>query len=122
MLAATRRVPARDAGVSSEGPPPAVDPAAKDSSAAYLAQRVKQAETMDGGTLGPVTNFPPGYGPTYDPTPPFADNNGIAAAPSLDLSGGTLQHATARYGLAAVAQTMRSTTTRLLASLLDIKA
>ena len=58
--------------------------------------------------------------PQYDPTAPFADQNGQVAAPNVDLANEAVQQAIARYEFAANAKVLQ-VGSQLLKSLLDIK-
>ena len=86
----------------------------------YAAQRVDQVDVAGGGTLANVTTASPGYVTQYDPTAPFADKNGLVAAPNVDLANEAVQQITARVDFAANAKVIE-VYSEMMKSLLDIK-
>ena len=107
------------ANASSTGPLPDAANAA-DFPHAYVPQRVVQVDVAGGGTAATVGTVSPSYVPQYDPTAPFADQNGQVAAPNVDLANEAVQQAIARYEFAANAKVLQ-VGSELLKSLLDIK-
>jgi flagellar basal-body rod protein FlgC len=92
--------------------------------AAYVPLQVNQVEqssgSTPGGTAATVTTVSPSFVAQFDPSAPFADQNGLVAAPNVDLASQFIQLLVARYDFAAnakVIQTYADTTK----SLLDIK-
>ncbi len=125
MTAASRRleVSARNVANSlSSGPTENADPQIKASyPAAYTPLRVDQTETAGGGTIANVSPQQPSSVETYDPQAPYADGNGMVAAPNVDLADEAVQQMVARYTFAMNAQVVR-TYSQMMKSLLDIKA
>lgn len=87
--------------------------------AAYSALRVNQTDAAGGGTSATVATITPAT--VYEPTAPFADDNGMVAAPNVDLANELLQLLVARYTFAANAQVIRADA-QMSASLLNITA
>ena len=108
------------ANVRSDGPLPGSANAASFPSA-YVPLRVDQTDAAGGGTSATVTAVSPATVPTYDPTAPYADANGMVASPNVDLANELIQQLLARYTFAANAQVMRADT-QLSAALFDITA
>jgi flagellar basal-body rod protein FlgC len=123
MAAATRRLEvsaANVANMSTNGPMP--DANASDPTrfpAAYVPLRVDQVDVA-GGTAARVTTVSPSYVPTYDPAAPYADKNGMVAAPNVDLANEAVQQITALYTFAANAKVMQ-VESQMMRVLLDIK-
>ena len=90
--------------------------------AAYTPLRVEQTDVVGGGTTRDAQYNDPCDGiPTFDPTAPFANGNGLVAAPNVDLANEIVQTMIARYTFAANAQVIRADA-QMSAALLDIKA
>jgi len=87
--------------------------------AAYSTLRVNQTETVGGGTSATVTTITPATVSLYEPTAPFADDNGMVAGPNVDLANELVQLLVARYTFAANAQVIRGDA-QMSASLLNI--
>ena len=92
--------------------------------AAYVPLQVNQVDqssgSTPGGTAATVTTVSPSFVAQFDPSAPFADQNGLVAAPNVDLASQFIQLLVAKYDFAAnakVIQTYADTTK----SLLDIK-
>lgn len=124
IAAATRRLEVSAGNVAnamSDGPLPSADPAVVATTpAAYTPLRVDQVETGDGGTAAVVSKVSPATVATYDPGAPYADPNGMVAAPNVDLTDEVLQQVIARYTLSMNVQVVR-TYQQMMKSLLDIK-
>jgi flagellar basal-body rod protein FlgC len=124
IAAATRRLEVSASNVAnamSDGPLPSADPAVVASNPpAYTPLRVDQVETGDGGTAAVVSKVSPATVPTYDPGAPYADPNGMVAAPNVDLTDEAMQQVIARYTLSMNMQVVR-TYQQMMKSLLDIK-
>ena len=122
MTAATRRleVAARNvANVRSNGPLPGSD--ASDFPDAFVPGRVDQVEVAGGGTQAQVSPVTPSHVPAYEPGAPYADANGMVAAPNVDLDGQIVEALVARYAFAFNAKVMRASAD-MTKSLLDITA
>ena len=84
MTAASRRLEASArnvANVRSAGPLPSAGAGATAGYAAYVPVRVDQVESA-GGTYANVSSVSPAHVPAYDPTAPYADQNGMVAMPN----------------------------------------
>ena len=92
--------------------------------AAYVPLRVDQVSqssgSTPGGTSATVSAISPSYTAQSDPSAPFANQDGLVAAPNVDLASELVQLATAKYSFIANAKVIQaySETTE---SLLDIK-
>jgi len=123
MAAASRRLEvsaSNIANMSDTGPlPDASTPNAATYPAAYAPKRLDQVEVAD-GTAASVTTVSPSYVPSYDPGAPYADKNGMVAAPNVDLANEIVQQITARYAFALNAKVMQAGSD-MMKALLDIK-
>jgi flagellar basal-body rod protein FlgC len=88
--------------------------------AAYVPLRIDQVDVA-GGTAARMTTVSPSYVPRYDPSAPYADKNGMVAAPNVDLANEVVQQITALYTFAANAEVMQAES-QMMKALLDIKA
>lgn len=92
--------------------------------AAYVPLRVDQVDqssgSTPGGTIATVSTVSPSYTAQSDPSAPYANQDGLVAAPNVDLASEFVQLATAKYSFIANAKVIQaySETTE---SLLDIK-
>jgi|SRR6516165_3503150 flagellar basal-body rod protein FlgC len=100
------------ANMSSDGPLPDATNAT-----AFPPDQVEVA----GGTAAQASNVSPSYVPAYDPGAPYADKNGMVAAPNVDLTNEVVQQMTAAYEFAANARVLQ-TASQMMKTLLDIKA
>ena len=89
--------------------------------AAYVPLQVNQVDqssgSTPGGTAATVTTVSPSFVAQFDPSAPFADQNGLVAAPNVDLASQFVQLLVAKYDFAAnakVIQTYADTTKSLL--------
>ena len=89
--------------------------------AAYAAEQVNQTAQASGGTVATVSTASPGTLAQYDPSAPYANQDGLVAAPNVDLASQFVQLLTAKYSFAANAKVIQAydNTTK---SLLDITA
>ncbi|HET7885402.1 MAG TPA: flagellar basal body protein [Bradyrhizobium sp.] len=91
--------------------------------AVYVPLQVDQVDQTSGSTPGgvaaTVSTVSPGFVPQYDPNAPFANQDGLVAAPNVDLASQFVQLLVAKYSFAANAKVVQaySDTTK---SLLDI--
>jgi flagellar basal-body rod protein FlgC len=109
------------ANMSDTGPLPGANaPNAAGYPAAYAPKRLDQIDVA-GGTAAGVTTVAPSYVPSYDPGAPYADKNGMVAAPNVDLGNEIVQQITARYAFALNAKVMQADS-EMMRALLDIKA
>jgi len=104
----------------SDGPlPGAANP--ENFPAAYTPLRVNQTDLVGAGTSATVIAISPATVPSFDPTAPFADGNGMVASPNVDLANELVQLLIARYTFAANAQVIRADA-QMSATLLNITA
>ncbi len=109
------------ANAQSDGPLPSADPAIQAQyPQAYTLQVVNQVETAGGGTKAVVTNVQPGTVPAYDPTAPYADQNGMVAEPNVNYTTEAVQQLTARYDFVFNVYVAR-VYSRMLKTLVDIQ-
>jgi flagellar basal-body rod protein FlgC len=87
----------------------------------YAPLQVNQFDQSGGGTVATVSAVSPGFVAQSDPGAWFANQDGLVAAPNVDLASEFVQLLTAKYAFAANAKVVQSyaNTTR---SLLDITA
>lgn len=92
---------------------------------AYVPLQVNQVDQTDGstpgGTAAVVSTVSPSFVPQFDPTSPFANQDGLIAAPNVDLASQFIQLLTAKYDFAANAKVIQ-TYDNTQQSLLDITA
>jgi len=123
MLAATQRlqVSARNvANMRSDGAlPDAQGNFRPDAPRPYAPLRVDQVDVAGGGTRAIVSEVPPGYVATYDPSAPYANQDGMVAAPNVDLADEVVQQLIASYAYAANARVVTSYN-QMVKSLFDI--
>ena len=115
------------ANISTTGPLPATGGSGTSANAnfpaVYQPLQVNQADQTSGSTPGGVTatvsTVSPGFVPQYDPNAPFANQDGLVAAPNIDLASQFVELLVAKYTFAANAKVIQSysDTTK---SLLDI--
>ena len=112
MNAATRRVEvsaSNIANVMSTGALPNADgtvPAG--APRAYAPLEVVQTESAGGGTQTTVTTAKPSTTAVSDPQAPFANQNGLVAAPNVDLAQELVGQMIASYSFAANAAVMKA--------------
>jgi flagellar basal-body rod protein FlgC len=80
-----------------------------------------QVELSTGGTRPVVTEVSPSYVATYDPSAPYANQDGLVAAPNVDLADEMIQQLMATYAYAANAR-MVTSYNQMVKSLFDIRA
>jgi flagellar basal-body rod protein FlgC len=92
--------------------------------AAYVPLRVDQVSqssgSTPGGTTATVSTVSPSYTAQFDPSAPYANQDGLVAAPNVDLANEFVELVTAKYSFIANAKVIQaySETTD---ALLDIK-
>ncbi len=125
MLAATQRlqVSARNvANVRSDGAlPDAQGNYSPDAPRPYTPLRVDQVDVATGGTRAVVTEVSPSYVATPNPSAPYANQDGLVAAPNVDLAEEVVQQLMASYAYAANARVVTSYN-QMVKSLFDISA
>jgi flagellar basal-body rod protein FlgC len=80
--------------------------------AAYVPLQVNQTDQTDGstpgGTVATVSTVTPSFVPQFDPGSPFANQDGLVAAPNVDLASQFVQLLTAKYSFAANAKVIQA--------------
>jgi len=74
---------------------------------AYVPSRVDQTATVGGGTSATVSPISPSAVPVFDPTAPYANQEGMVASPNVDLASEMIQQVIASYTFAANAKVMQ---------------
>src|SRR6266702_5577363 len=81
-------------------------------SVAYVPLRVDQVDqssgSTPGGTIATVSTVSPSFTAQSDPTAPFANQDGLVAAPNVDLASEFVQVATAKYSFIANAKVIQA--------------
>lgn len=125
MLAATQRlqVSAQNvANVRSDGVlPDAQGNYPSGAQRPYTPLRVDQVDMASGGTRAIVTGVSPSYVAAYDPSAPYANQDGMVAAPNVDLADEIVQQLIATYTYAANARVVTSYN-QMVKSLFDVRA
>ena len=92
--------------------------------AAYVPLRVDQVSqssgSTPGGTVATVSTVSPSYTAQSDPGAPFANEDGLVAAPNVDLASEFVQMAAAKYSFIANAKVIQAYA-ETEQTLLDIK-
>ena len=88
---------------------------------AYTPQRVDQVDVAGGGTRAIASDVSPSYVASYDPSAPYANQDGMVAAPNVDLADEVVQQLMATYAYAANARVVTSYN-QMVKSLFDAKA
>jgi flagellar basal-body rod protein FlgC len=88
---------------------------------AYAPLQVVQTASADGGTQTTVTTVQPPSVATSDPQAPFANQDGLVAAPNVDISKEMVDQMIASYTFAANAKVMKAAD-RMTQTLLDTTA
>jgi flagellar basal-body rod protein FlgC len=92
--------------------------------AAYVPLRVDQVSqssgSTPGGTIATVSTVSPSYTAQSDPSAPFANQDGLVAAPNIDLANEFVELATAKYSFIANAKVIQAYA-ETQDTLLDIK-
>jgi len=88
---------------------------------AYTPLQVLQAESATGGTQTSVTAVTPSTVATADPSAPFANQDGLVAAPNVDLAQEMITQLVAKYSFAANAKVMAADD-RMTKTLIDTMA
>ena len=89
--------------------------------AAYNALRVEQTANADGSTRANRATMSPGVVAAFDPAAPYANAQGLVAAPNVDLWNELIQQLFARISFAANAKMVRADA-QMTKSLVDILA
>ena len=130
MLAAGTRLDvaaSNTANILTTGPGPTSGGASTTANSAFPSAHVplafNQVDNSSGagpsGTLGMVSQVSPSFVAVSDPGVPFADQNGLVAAPNLDPVQLFVQTAIAKYAFTANAN-VANADTQMTTSLLDV--
>ena len=80
--------------------------------AAYVPLRVDQVDqssgSAPGGTVATVSTVSPSYTAQSDPSAPFANQDGLVAAPNVDIASEFVQLAAAKYSFIANAKVIQA--------------
>ncbi|MBB4366434.1 flagellar basal-body rod protein FlgC [Bradyrhizobium sp. CIR18] len=87
--------------------------------AAYVPLRVDQVDQTPGGTIAKVSTVSPSYTAQSDPSASFANQDGLVAAPNVDIASEFVQLAAAKYSFIANAKVIQAYA-ETTESLLDI--
>lgn len=82
-------------------------PNAAGATSAYAPVAVKQADVKGGGVSARIVNAADPFVPTYDPSSPDADTEGMVAAPNVDMASEMVNVMTARISYEASAKTLK---------------
>jgi flagellar basal-body rod protein FlgC len=110
------------ANASTTGPLPAPDGSGASGSvsassgssnfSAYVPLQVNQSDqttgSTPGGTVATISTVSPSFVPQFDPTSPFANQDGLIASPNVDLASQFVQLLTAKYSFAANAKVIQA--------------
>ena len=125
MNAAARRLEvsaSNVANVTSTGALPNADGAVPAGAPrAYAPLELVQTASAGGGTQTAVTTVTPSTTAISDPQAPFANQNGLVAAPNVDLAQEMISQLIASYSFTANATVMKADD-RMTGALLDITA
>lgn len=106
MTAAATRLEASASNIAnaqSAGPLPDAD----GNSTAYQPVTATQSDVRGGGVSARLTRIADPYVTTSDPTSPDANEDGLVAAPNVDMAGEMVNVLTARMSYEASAKTMK---------------
>jgi flagellar basal-body rod protein FlgC len=125
MNAAARRLEvsaSNVANVTSTGALPNADGAVPAGAPrAYAPLELVQTASAGGGTQTAVTTVTPSTTAAYDPRAPFANQDGLVAAPNVDLAQEMISQLIASYSFTANAAVMKADD-RMTGALLNITA
>jgi len=125
MNAAARRLEvsaSNVANVTSTGALPNADGAVPAGAPrAYAPLELVQTASAGGGTQTAVTTVTPSTTAAYDPQAPFANQDGLVAAPNVDLAQEMISQLIASYSFTANAAVMKADD-RMTGALLNITA
>jgi flagellar basal-body rod protein FlgC len=125
MNAATRRLEVSASNVAnsmSTGALPAADgTVSAGTPQAYAPLRIVQTASAEGGTQTSVTTINPPSVAMSDPQAPFANQDGLVAAPNVDISQEMVNQMIASYSFAANAKVL-TVDDRMTKTLLDTMA
>jgi flagellar basal-body rod protein FlgC len=112
---------AQTRGTIPSSPPSQPVPASGSGQQVYQAVRTQLTATPNGGVAASSTPTLPSYLIEYDPTAPYANEQGLVAAPNVDLAREAVEQIVAEHSYKANIATIR-TAAEMERSLLDLKA
>jgi flagellar basal-body rod protein FlgC len=124
MNAAARRLDVSASNVAnagSDGALPVDGTVPSGAPQAYVPLQVVQTESTTGGTQTSVTSVTPSTVAISDPSAPFAGQDGLVAAPNVDLAQEMISQLVAKYSFAANAKVMAADD-RMTKTLIDTLA
>jgi len=121
MNAAARRLQVSASNVANVASTGALANAGGTAPTTYAPLELVQTASAGGGTQTTVTAATPSTIAAFDPQAPFADSNGLVAAPNIDLSQEMIGQMIASYSFDANA-TVMTADDRMTKTLLDITA
>ncbi|CCE02544.1 flagellar basal body rod C-terminal domain-containing protein [Bradyrhizobium sp. STM 3809] len=75
---------------------------------AYDPLTLVQSDVAGGGTQTTISKASQGTSPSYQPTAPFANKDGLVAAPNVDLAQEMIGQLVAKYSFAANARVLKA--------------
>ncbi|MGJ5175918.1 flagellar basal body rod protein FlgC [Bradyrhizobium oligotrophicum] len=75
---------------------------------AYVPLELVQSDVAGGGTQATITKVSQGTSASYDPSAPFANEDGLVASPNIDLAQEMISQLLAKYSFAANAQVLKA--------------
>jgi flagellar basal-body rod protein FlgC len=109
------------ANVDSDGALPVNGEVPSGAPQAYVPLQVVQSESATGGTQTSVTSVTPSNVATSDPSAPFANQDGLVAAPNVDLAQEMIGQLVAKYSYMANAKVIAADD-RMTKTLIDTMA
>jgi len=88
---------------------------------AYVPLDLVQTDVAGGGTQTTITGASSGTSTSYDPTAPFANQDGLVAAPNVDLAQEMISQLVAKYSFAANARVLKASD-EMSRTVIDMKA
>ncbi len=88
---------------------------------AYEPLNVVQTDSAGGGTQTTVTTASPATSASYDPSAPFANQDGLVASPNVDLAQEMISQLVAKYSFAANARVLKASD-EMSRTVIDMKA
>lgn len=111
MNAAARRLEvsaSNVANVMTTGALPAANGTAAGAPQAYQALVLNETASANGGTQTSITTAAPSYVAISDPQAPFANQDGLVAAPNVDISQEAINQMIASYSFTANAGVLKA--------------
>ena len=87
---------------------------------AYVPLDLVQTDVAGGGTQATITRASAGTSASYDPTAPFANQDGLVASPNVDLAQEMISQLVAKYSFEANARVLKASD-EMSKTVLDMK-